>query len=90
MAYDGSSEMTPNPQSAFAATSNARSSTAMGCELYNWHPAQAPFNPARPGRPVIARMTGKMPSVKETEAPENVYYLHGLAHVKLNAIDLCF
>lgn len=52
-------------------------------------PSQAPARPARPERPAIVT-SGKMPSVKETDAPTNVYYLHGMAHVELNAIDLCF
>lgn len=51
--------------------------------------SQPPARPARPERPFIVT-SGKMPSVKEANAPTNVYYLHGLAHVELNAIDLCF
>ncbi|CDF34953.1 unnamed protein product [Chondrus crispus] len=51
--------------------------------------AQPPVRPARPVRPLIVT-SGKMPSVKEVNAPTNIYYLHGLAHVELNAIDLCF
>lgn len=52
-------------------------------------PAKPPGRPSRPERPHIVT-SGKMPSVKEAGAPSNVYYLHGLAHVELNAIDLCF
>lgn len=51
--------------------------------------AQPPDQPARPARPTIVT-SGKMPSVKEAKGPSNIYYLHGLAHVELNAIDLCF
>lgn len=48
--------------------------------------------PANPSRPSEPRIVGphEMPSVKKCNAPTNVYYLHGLAHVELNAIDLCF
>lgn len=48
-----------------------------------------PRRPARPAKPTIVT-SGKMPSVKTCNAPTNVFYLHGLAHVELNAIDLCF
>lgn len=48
-----------------------------------------PIRPARPAKPAIVT-SGEMPSVKSCNAPTNVFYLHGLAHVELNAIDLCF
>lgn len=48
-----------------------------------------PIRPARPAEPLIVA-PGDMPSVKECGAPSNVFHLHGLAHVELNAIDLCF
>lgn len=48
-----------------------------------------PRYPARPSEPRIIP-AGEMPSAKECGLPNNIYYLHGLAHVELNAIDLCF
>lgn len=48
-----------------------------------------PRRPARPAKPSIVT-SGEMPSAKTCKAPTNVFYLHGLAHVELNAIDLCF
>lgn len=48
-----------------------------------------PARPARPAEPVIVG-PGQMPGVKESTAPSNVYYLHSLAHVELNAVDLSF
>lgn len=48
-----------------------------------------PSQPARPSLPKIVS-AGEMPSAKQSKAPGNVYVLHGLAHVELNAIDLCF
>lgn len=50
---------------------------------------KAPEYPARPTEPRIV-LSGDMPTVKQCDAPTNVYYLHSLAHVELNAIDLCF
>ncbi|PXF46923.1 hypothetical protein BWQ96_03261 [Gracilariopsis chorda] len=48
--------------------------------------------PDRPSRPVLPKIIppSEMPSVKRSNVPSNVYYLHSLAHVELNAIDLCF
>lgn len=48
-----------------------------------------PTAPSRPSQPTIVK-SGDMPTMKECKCPSNVYYLHGLAHVELNAIDLCF
>lgn len=48
-----------------------------------------PMRPARPEKPVIVT-PAKMPTAKSSNSPTNVFYLHGLAHVELNAIDLCF
>ncbi|CAN8061371.1 unnamed protein product [Agarophyton chilense] len=48
--------------------------------------------PDRPSRPELPHIVppSQIPSVKQSNAPANVYHLHSLAHVELNAIDLCF
>lgn len=48
-----------------------------------------PRFPSRPAKPSIIEAS-LMPSVKTSGQPTNIYYLHGLAHIELNAIDLCF
>lgn len=48
-----------------------------------------PDMPARPNVPKIVS-PGNMPNVRQVDVPANVYHVHGLAHVELNAIDLCF
>eukprot|EP00178_Gracilaria_changii_P004430 TRINITY_DN1711_c0_g1_i1.p2 TRINITY_DN1711_c0_g1~~TRINITY_DN1711_c0_g1_i1.p2 ORF type:complete len:322 (+),score=33.94 TRINITY_DN1711_c0_g1_i1:65-1030(+) len=48
-----------------------------------------PHRPSRPKLPQIVTPS-QMPSAKQSNAPMNVYHLHSLAHVELNAIDLCF
>lgn len=49
----------------------------------------APSHPARPSLPKIVAPCS-MPSPKTCGLPSNIFYLHSLAHVELNAIDLCF
>ncbi|KAI0564501.1 Ferritin-like protein [Gracilaria domingensis] len=48
-----------------------------------------PNRPSRPKLPLIIPPS-EIPGVKQSKAPANVYHLHSLAHVELNAIDLCF
>lgn len=50
---------------------------------------ELPLHPARPAVPEIVKPCS-MPNAKGCGLPANVFYLHGLAHVELNAIDLCF
>ena len=51
--------------------------------------AAAPASPSRPPKPELlpARL---IPSMKQANLPLNVYTLHNLAHVELNAIDLAW
>lgn len=46
-----------------------------------------PDHPARPARPLIIP-ANEIPSHRHSHAPHNVYLLHALAHVELNAVDL--
>lgn len=52
-------------------------------------PVAPPDIPARPALPKIV-LPSEMPSVKDVEVSSNVYHVHSLAHIELNAIDLCF
>ena len=47
----------------------------------------APMRPARPALPQLVPQK-QVPTPKQSELPLNVYMLHNLAHVELNAIDL--
>lgn len=51
--------------------------------------ASAPDVPARPLRPPLVPPK-LIPSLKQSTLPLNVYTLHNLAHVELNAIDLAW
>ena len=51
--------------------------------------AEAPLTPARPGKPALLPAR-QIPTMKQTDLPLNVYTLHNLAHVELNAIDLAW
>lgn len=50
---------------------------------------EAPPVPARPVKPELVSPR-EIPSMKKTTLPLNVYMLHNLAHVELNAIDLAW
>lgn len=56
------------------------------------HIGPVPLPPSRPSRPQEPLIVGpgEMPTAKSSGFPSNIYHLHGLAHVELNAIDLCF
>eukprot|EP00177_Eucheuma_denticulatum_P002093 GFKZ01003742.1.p1 GENE.GFKZ01003742.1~~GFKZ01003742.1.p1 ORF type:complete len:343 (+),score=52.70 GFKZ01003742.1:156-1031(+) len=66
-----------------------------GEAVQHWHSHRTPgpilLPPASPARPALPKIvsTSEMPGVKEVDVPSNVYHIHGLAHVELNAIDLC-
>ncbi|KAK9805659.1 hypothetical protein WJX72_010644 [[Myrmecia] bisecta] len=51
--------------------------------------AAAPTEPARPARPELVPAK-QIPTPKNSPLPLNVYMLHNLAHVELNAIDLAW
>ncbi|KAJ0963072.1 hypothetical protein J5N97_028194 [Dioscorea zingiberensis] len=51
--------------------------------------SRPPDRPARPCKPVLVSPK-EIPSHKELGLPLNVYMLHNLAHVELNAIDLAW
>ena len=51
--------------------------------------AEPPPIPARPRRPELVPPR-QIPTMKETPLPLNVYTLHNLTHVELNAIDLAW
>ena len=51
--------------------------------------AEAPPAPARPEKPALLPPR-QIPTIKQTDLPLNVYTLHNLAHVELNAIDLAW
>jgi len=48
-----------------------------------------PDKPERPAKPVLVEPK-KMPGHKELNVLKNVYLLHSIAHIELNAIDLCW
>lgn len=48
-----------------------------------------PDTPARPTLPKIVPPS-EMPAAKDVDVSSNVYHVHSLAHIELNAIDLCF
>lgn len=48
-----------------------------------------PQRPARPARPLLVSPK-QIPQPKQSGLPLNVYMLHNLAHIELNAIDLAF
>jgi len=50
---------------------------------------QMPQRPSRPDRPKLVSPR-KVPSPKQSSLPLNVYMLHNLAHIELNAIDLAW
>ncbi|GAB4823905.1 hypothetical protein N2152v2_010951 [Parachlorella kessleri] len=51
--------------------------------------AEAPAAPARPDKPELVPPK-QIPSLKASPLPLNVYTLHNLAHIELNAIDLAW
>lgn len=51
--------------------------------------SRAPAAPARPAKPELVPAR-QIPTMKQTTLPLNVYMLHNLAHVELNAIDLAW
>jgi uncharacterized ferritin-like protein (DUF455 family) len=51
--------------------------------------AEAPLAPARPDKPFLLPAR-QIPTIKQTDLPLNIYTLHNLAHVELNAIDLAW
>lgn len=51
--------------------------------------AEAPLAPSRPEKPELLPAR-QIPTIKQTDLPLNVYTLHNLAHVELNAIDLAW
>jgi len=51
--------------------------------------ARIPRSPSRPDKPTLVPST-KMPNVKSCGTSAAVFFLHAVAHVELNAIDLCW
>ena len=50
---------------------------------------ELPERPARPDRPQMVPAK-EMPSLDSTPLPKEVYMLHNLAHIELNAVDLAW
>lgn len=79
--------LTPDPIEKAEITHQAWRAFTSG--LFPVGSAQPPPHPARPPRPELLPPR-LIPSLKQTHLPLNVYTLHNLAHVELNAIDLAW
>ena len=79
--------LTPDPRAKAALTHAAFEACLAGqLEVGSAEPVAAP---ARPSRPELVPPR-RIPSMKASPLPLNIYQLHNLAHVELNAIDLAW